>query len=63
MDIAFRKTEEENYSPFFVELDNENKIIFLLSQEDKEASKVLAACIHEWVTTREELYPSQNRNY
>ena len=45
-----------------VELDNETRSIFLLSQGDKEANKVLAACIHERFIIREELYPSQNRN-
>ena len=50
-DIVFKKIEEKYPSLF--ELDNEN---------DKEASKVLAACIHEWLIIREELYPYQNRN-
>ena len=59
-DIVFQKTEGKY--PSLVELDNESKIIFLLYQEDKEANKVLAACIHEWLIIREELYPSQNRN-
>ena len=41
-DIIFQKIEEKY--PFLVELDsNENKFIFLLSQEDKEVNKVLAA--------------------
>ena len=44
-DIVFQKIEEKY--PSLVELDNENKFIFLLSQEDKEANKVLADCIHE----------------
>ena len=39
----------------------ENKFIFLLSQEDKEVNKVLAACIHGWLIIREELHPSQNK--
>ena len=52
---------EEKYPSLF-ELNNENKFIFLLSQEDEEVNKVLAACIHEWLIIREELYPSQNRN-
>ena len=58
-DIPFQKVKEKY--PSLVELDNENKLIFLLSQEDKEANKVLAACIHGWLIIREELYPSQNR--
>ena len=45
-DIGFQKIEEKY--PSLVELDNENKFMFLLSQEDKEANKLLAACIHEW---------------
>ena len=59
-DIVFQKIEEKY--PSLVELDNENKFIFLLSQEDKEVNKVLSAFIHEWLIIREELYPSQNRN-
>ena len=60
-DIVFQKIEGKY--PSSVEIDNENKLIFLLSQEDKEANKLLAACIHEWLIIREELYPYQNRNY
>ena len=53
------------YLNFFIRFETshfENKFIFLLSQEDKEVNKVLAACIHEWIIIHEELYPSQNRN-
>ena len=59
-DVVFQNMEEKY--PSLVKLDNENKFIILLSQEDKEVNKVMAACIHEWLIIREELYPSQIRN-
>ena len=39
--------------PLFGELDNENKFIFLCSQENKEINKMLAANTHEWMKMRE----------
>ena len=48
-DIVILKIEEQ-----YPSLDNENIFIFLLSHEDKEVNKVLAAGIHEWLIIREE---------
>ena len=41
--------------PLFAELDNENKFIFLCSQENKDINKILAANTYEWLKIRETL--------
>ena len=46
-DVMFQKIGK--LYPSFAQLDNESKSIFLMSQENKETNKVLAACIHEWL--------------
>ena len=45
--------------PSFEELDNENKFIFLCSQENKEINEILAAYSHDWMKMRETLHPAQ----
>ena len=52
--LMFQKIEK--LYPSVAQLDNENKFVLLLSQENKETNKVLASSIHEWLKTRETIY-------
>ena len=51
-----------NLYPLFAELDNENKFIFLCSQENKHINEIVAANTHEWLKQRENIYLHQEMN-